>query len=83
MTDFTPSATEQGVPAQTNGASVKRANLSQIPGLPEAQGLYDPRNEHDLLRHRWRKVRHLHVLRSLPQRVFHGRVRFSGGCPRA
>jgi glutamate synthase (NADPH) large chain len=53
MTDFTPSATEQVVPAQTNGASVKRANLSripnlsQIPGLPEAQGLYDPRNEHD------------------------------------
>ncbi len=47
MTDFTPSATEQGVPAQTNGASVKRANPSHIPGLPEAQGLYDPRNEHD------------------------------------
>ena len=46
MTDFTPSATEQVVPAQTNGASVKRAGL-QIPGLPEAQGLYDPRNEHD------------------------------------
>jgi glutamate synthase (NADPH/NADH) large chain len=47
MTDFTPSVTEQGVPAQTNGASVKRAALSYIPGLPEAQGLYDPRNEHD------------------------------------
>ena len=47
MTDFAPSVTEQGVPAQTNGASVKRAALSQIPGLPQAQGLYDPRNEHD------------------------------------
>ena len=47
MTDFTPSVTEQTVPAQTNGASVKRADLTQIPGLPVAQGLYDPRNEHD------------------------------------
>ncbi len=47
MTDFTPSATEQRVPAQTNGASVKRADPSQLPGLPVAQGLYDPRNEHD------------------------------------
>ena len=47
MTDFTPSVTEQTVPAQRNGASVKRADLTQIPGLPVAQGLYDPRNEHD------------------------------------
>ncbi|MEW9804393.1 glutamate synthase large subunit [Mesorhizobium sp. ZMM04-5] len=47
MTDFAPSVTEQTVPAQTSGASVKRAGLSSLPGLPEAQGLYDPRNEHD------------------------------------
>ena len=37
MTGFTPSVTEQTVPAQRNGASVKRADLTQIPGLPVAQ----------------------------------------------
>ena len=36
---------------------------------------------HSLLRHRWREVRHHHVLRSLPQRVIPtGRVRPCGGC---
>ncbi|MBL8580355.1 MAG: glutamate synthase large subunit [Mesorhizobium sp.] len=45
MTDLTPSVTEQTTPAQTNGAAVKRART--LAGLPEARGLYDPRNEHD------------------------------------
>ncbi|MEQ1944754.1 glutamate synthase large subunit [Mesorhizobium sp. VNQ89] len=45
MTDLTPSVTEQITPAQTKSASVKR--VASAFGLPPAQGLYDPRNEHD------------------------------------
>jgi glutamate synthase (NADPH/NADH) large chain len=46
MTEMTPSVTTGEVPAvQTKAASVKRtANARSLPG---AQGLYDPRNEHD------------------------------------
>ncbi len=52
MTDQTPSVTERLAPAQTKGATVKRgippsSGSVHIPGLPERQGLYDPRNEHD------------------------------------
>jgi len=49
MTDLTPSVPEQNVPAQTNGAAtVKRPASAVNFGLqPQAQGLYDPRNEHD------------------------------------
>jgi glutamate synthase (NADPH/NADH) large chain len=48
MTDFMPSATAQSTPAQSNGASVKNTDTAaRIAGLPAAQGLYDPRNEHD------------------------------------
>ncbi|MBX3582091.1 MAG: glutamate synthase large subunit [Rhizobiaceae bacterium] len=45
MTEQKPSVTEQLVPAQTQGASVKRA--ATLSGMPAARGLYDPRNEHD------------------------------------
>ena len=43
MTEMTPSATtEPELAAQTKAAAVKRRHR-----LPVAQGLYDPRNEHD------------------------------------
>ncbi len=41
MTESTPSVTAQLLPGQSGNATVKRA------GMPAAQGLYDPRNEHD------------------------------------
>jgi glutamate synthase (NADPH/NADH) large chain len=49
MTDLTPSVPEQIVPAQTNGgANVKRPDTAVTFGIQQqAQGLYDPRNEHD------------------------------------
>ena len=50
MTDITPSATtELRSAAQLDARSVKRAAgaLGARTGLPAAQGLYDPRNEHD------------------------------------
>ena len=46
MTNLTPSETTEIIPAvQTKATAVKTAG--RIPGLPGAQGLYDPRNEHD------------------------------------
>jgi glutamate synthase (NADPH/NADH) large chain len=43
MTDLTPSvATEHAPAVQGTASAVKR-----VAGLPERQGLYDPRNEHD------------------------------------
>ena len=46
MTDQTPSVTTGQTPAaQTKAAAVKTG--SPIGRLPEARGLYDPRNEHD------------------------------------
>ncbi|MGE3362785.1 MAG: glutamate synthase large subunit [Rhizobiaceae bacterium] len=46
MTDVTPSqATVLSPAAETKGATVK--NTVDFRGLPAAQGLYDPRNEHD------------------------------------
>jgi glutamate synthase (NADPH/NADH) large chain len=46
MTDMTTSVTTQfQAPAQTKAVAVKRADTAG--GLPNAQGLYDPRNEHD------------------------------------
>ena len=48
MTDVTPSApTELELAAQTNAAAVKNRPRSTLAGLPDRQGLYDPRNEHD------------------------------------
>ena len=44
MTELTLSATN-GLAAQTKAATVKRAAETGLP--PPAQGLYDPRNEHD------------------------------------
>ena len=47
MTDVTPSVTTGLVPAvQTKATAVKNASRGDF-GLPTAQGLYDPRNEHD------------------------------------
>jgi len=46
MTDMTTSVTTQfQAPAQTKAVAVKRVDTAG--GLPSAQGLYDPRNEHD------------------------------------
>jgi glutamate synthase (NADPH/NADH) large chain len=48
MTDSTPSATTQPCPAAGRDArAAKRAVLPIPGGLPDARGLYDPRNEHD------------------------------------
>ena len=44
MTEFTPSAVN-GTDSTRGTASVGKA--STFPGLPQKQGLYDPRNEHD------------------------------------
>ncbi|NGN44296.1 glutamate synthase large subunit [Mesorhizobium sp. CGMCC 1.15528] len=47
MTDMTTSVTTQfQAPVQTKAVAVKRANLRTPNGMA-AQGLYDPRNEHD------------------------------------
>ena len=47
MTGMTPSVTTGETPAaQTKAASVKRTATAGA--LPQAQGLYDPRNEHEL-----------------------------------
>ncbi|PZU23275.1 MAG: glutamate synthase subunit alpha, partial [Shinella sp.] len=45
MTKFHPVATETGVPVA--GAEISAGAKNCPTGLPEAQGLYDPKNEHD------------------------------------
>ena len=45
MTKFHPVATETGVPVA--GADISAGATNCPTGLPEAQGLYDPKNEHD------------------------------------
>ncbi|MEC9244150.1 MAG: glutamate synthase large subunit [Pseudomonadota bacterium] len=48
MTEMTPSVSTRFEPAAEAGAAtVKRTAKTIVPGLPAAQGLYDPRNEHD------------------------------------
>ncbi|WP_127600263.1 glutamate synthase large subunit [Nitratireductor alexandrii] len=48
MTDSTPSATTQPcLAAGRDARAAKRAVLPIPGGLPDARGLYDPRNEHD------------------------------------
>ncbi len=48
MTEMTPSVTTAAMPAvQTKAASVKRTANPDTGNAPLAQGLYDPRNEHD------------------------------------
>ena len=51
MTEMTPSVSTRFEPAAEAGtATVKRTAKTIVPGLPAAQGLYDPRNEHDACR---------------------------------
>ena len=48
MTEMTPSVSTRFEPAAEAGAAtVKRTAKTIVPGLPAAQGLYDPCNEHD------------------------------------
>ncbi len=49
MTELAPSATTELPAVQTKAAAVKNPirTTSTLAGLPAAQGLYDPRNEHD------------------------------------
>ncbi|WP_295806299.1 glutamate synthase large subunit [uncultured Nitratireductor sp.] len=48
MTEMTPSVSTEFEPAAEAGSpAVRRTVTTPAPGLPVAQGLYDPRNEHD------------------------------------